>query len=173
MARTHDDCSDDRDRQVVDDIERYGWHVINISEDNGRPGWSFSIGLHHTLSHPEVIVFGLGTDLGHRVINGIGEAIQAGNRFEAEQEYADILANVRCTFKQVHKKWYKWLLGYATWYYEGDDFPVLQCIWPDKQQHYPWQPMFKAEWASLQPLLFHRDRVSARAVELIESLRET
>ena len=123
------------------------------------------------MRHPEIIVFGLGTDLGQRVINGIGDAIRAGNRFAAEQEYADILADVRCVFKPVERNWYKWVLGYARWYHKGDNFPVLQCVWPDEQQHYPWQPAFKAELAWLQPFLLHNDRVSARMVELIESMQ--
>jgi hypothetical protein len=171
MVRTLDDCVNDHDDQVINDVAQHGWHVINITEDKGRPGWSFSIGLYHTFGHPEIVVFGLGTELGHRVINGIGERIKAGNRLEAEQEYADILANVRCMFKPVHRTWHKWVLGYARWFYEGDAFPVLQCMWPDKQQHYPWEPAFKAEWAWLQPFLFHEDPVVARAVELLDSLK--
>ena len=157
---------------MLGDIAQYGWHVIGITEDKGRPGWTFSIGMYKTFGHPEIIVFGLSTGLGHRVVNGIGEAIRAGQRFEAEQEYADILADVRCIFKPVQSHWYKWVLGYARWFYEGDDFPVVQCIWPDKQQNYPWQAKFKAEWAWSQPFLFYGDPVSARAVELIESMED-
>ncbi len=167
MVRTLDDCSDEHDRQIIEDIHRCGWHVVIV--EDGRPGWSFSVGLFQTFRHPEVIVFGLGNDVGCEVINGIGAAIRAGNRFEAEQDYAEILANVRCTFKPVHQRWYQWVLGYACWYYKRDDFPVLQCLWPDKRQFYPWQPEFKAEWVWAQPLLFHEDRV-ARAVELLDSM---
>lgn len=170
MARTLADCVNERDEQVVTDVANFGWHVVNIMEENGLPGWSFSIGLFANYDHPEIVVFGLGVELGHRVINGLGERIKAGNRMEADHQYGEILANVECTFKPVQKKWYKWILGYARWYYDGNKFPVLQCIWPDKQQHYPWESKFKAEWVWAQPLLFHKDRVAARASELIESL---
>ena len=27
--------------------------------------------------------------------------------------------------------------GYARWFYKGDDFPALQCLWPDKQGRFP------------------------------------
>ena len=74
-------------------------------------------------------------------------------------------------FEPVDQAWYKYVFGYAIWFYRGIDFPVLQCVWPDKQQHYPWESAFKAEWVSAQPLLFHKDSVSARACELIESLK--
>jgi hypothetical protein len=171
MARTLADCEDDPDRKLVRDIDEYGWHVLHITAESGLPGWSFSVGLFQTFGHPEVIVFGLPPKLSQGVINGLGSRIKAGNRLVADQEYADILANVRCMFRSVQRSWYKWLLGYARWYYEGDGFPVLQCIWPDKQQHYPWEAAFKAEWACLQPFLFQEDPVAARASELIESLK--
>jgi hypothetical protein len=73
----------------------------------------------------------------------------------------------------VDRIWYKWVLGYARLFYEGDEFPVWQCVWPDKQQHYPWESAFKADWAWLQPFLFHKDRLTARAVELVESLEQS
>ena len=107
MVRILDDCSDDRDRQVLNDVAKYGWHVISITADKGRPGWTFSIGMYKTFGHPEIIVFGLNHSLGHRIVNGIGEEIRGGKRFEAEREYADILADVRCVFKPVQRQWYK------------------------------------------------------------------
>ena len=173
MVRSFDDCLDERDRKVIEDVARVGWHVINIAAERGRPGWSFSIGLFQTFGQPEVVVFGLRSELGYRVINGIGVAIKAGRRFAVDGEYPDILADVRCLFKPVQRRWYEPFLGYARWYYEGDEFPVLQCIWPDKQQNYPWQPAFKAEWAWLQPFLFHENPVIARAADLLESLEES
>jgi hypothetical protein len=171
MVRTLDDCTNDYDDEVINNIAERGWHVANVTNEKG-PGWSFSIGLYQTFGHPEIIVFGLGTELGHQVIDGLGHRIKAGNRIAAEHEYGDILANVRCIFKPVRRKWYEWLLGYARWYYEGDDFPVLQCLWPDKEQNYPWESAFKAEWAWVQPFLFHEDEVLARAAELVDSLKE-
>jgi hypothetical protein len=173
MVRTLADCADERDDQVVNDIANFGWHVVHIEPTKDAPAWSFTIGLFHTFMHPEVLMFGLDHELSHRVINGICERIKAGNRMEAELEYPDILAKVRCIFKAVHRDWYKWVLGYARWFYESDEFPVLQCVWPDKQQHYPWEPAFKAEWVWAQPLLFHADPITARATGLLESLQDS
>ena len=73
MVRTLETCSDERDEKVVRDVAQHGWHVINILEQNGCPSWSFSIGLFHTYGHPEVLIFGLGNELEHNVINGLGE----------------------------------------------------------------------------------------------------
>ena len=72
----------------------------------------------------------------------------------------------------MEKCWYDPFLGYARWFYQGDEFPVLQCIWPDKEQNYPWSPEFSRGLMWRQPLLFHTDIVKANAEELVRSLSE-
>ena len=165
-----DDNLDDSDRKLLADIDRVGWHVVMIPEEEGTPGWSFSVGLFKTFNHPEVVVFGLPLELSGQVINGIGADIQKGNTFESGQEYPEILEGVLCTFRMVARRWYRPFFGYAGWYYQGHEFPVLQCIWPDRQQHYPWQPEFKQAWLWAQPLLFESEPEPARAVRLLESM---
>jgi hypothetical protein len=32
---------------------------------------------------------------------------------------------------------YEEYLGRAVLYYENSDFPVLQCVWPDQDSHFP------------------------------------
>ncbi len=39
------------------------------------------------------------------------------------------------------------------WFYQGDEFPVLQCVWPDAGGRYPWHPQFVAGLEELQPVL--------------------
>ena len=171
MVRTlADDNLDDCDRKLLSDIDRVGWHVVMIPEEDGTPGWSFSVGLFKAFKHPEVVLFGLPLELSGEVINGIGADIQKGKRFESGQEYPDILDGVLCTFRPVVQRWYRPFLGYAGWYYRGGKCPVLQCIWPDKQQHYPCQPKFKKGWLGAQPLLFEQEPEPARVVRFLESM---
>jgi hypothetical protein len=165
-----DDNLDDCDRKLLADIDRVGWHVVMIPEEDGTPGWSFSVGLFRTFNHPEVVVFGLPLELSGEVINGIGADIRKGKVFESGQEYPEILEGVLCTFRPVVQRWYRPFLGYAAWYYRGPKFPVLQCIWPDKQQHYPWHPKFKKAWLGAQPLLFEQEPEPARVVQLLETM---
>lgn len=165
-----DDNLDGSDRKLLSDIDRVGWHVIMILEGDGTPGWSFSVGLFETFKHPEVVVFGLPLELSGQVINGIGADIQKGKTFESGQEYPEILEGVLCTYRPVLRQWYRPFLGYAMWYYRGLEFPVLQCIWPDKKQHYPWQPEFKKAWLSAQPLLFESEPEAARVVRLLQAM---
>ena len=36
------------------------------------------------------------------------------------------------------------------WFYEGADFPMLQCVWPDGTLNFPWDSEFNAQ---SQPVL--------------------
>ena len=37
--------------KVLADIAEYGWHAMNIIEDDGQPPWTFTIGLYETWKH--------------------------------------------------------------------------------------------------------------------------
>jgi hypothetical protein len=170
MVRTLADANlDDNDRQLLGDVEEHGWHVVLIADEDSVPGWAFSVGLFQTFRHPEITVFGLPVELAHHVINGIGEDIKNGKPFKAGAQYPDILEGVECAIRHVEPIWYRPFLGYATWYYHGLDFPCLQCVWPDKQQRFPWEKGFKKEWLAKQPLLFEKDPVAARTEDFLRS----
>jgi Domain of unknown function (DUF4262) len=48
---------------------------------------------------------------------------------------------------------YKEYIGCARWFYRGDNFPILQCVWPDSRYRYPWHPEYAAALALRQPVL--------------------
>jgi hypothetical protein len=159
------------DRKLIHDVHTHGWHVVLINPEHGCPGWAFSVGIFHNFRHPEIVMFGLNLALMHQLINNIGEQVRGGAVFKPDTEYADLLEAFDCAFRTVDLSWYSWVLGYARWFYEGDSFPALQCIWPDKEHHFPWQEEFKASLVGLQPLLFHADPRLARAEKLLDSMQ--
>jgi len=144
---------DDNDRKVLADIDQIGWTVIGVEADDEGPGFAFSVGLFHTLEHPEVFIMGLHTQTAHRIINHIGEAIRAGERFKAGQQYQEIIAGFSIVFTEMDRRHYREYLGYAGWFYRGPNFPVLQCVWPDKQGVFPWQPGYDSRFFQLQRVL--------------------
>jgi hypothetical protein len=144
---------DAHDRKLLADVEQHGWHVIGVQADKEGPGFAYSIGLFHTFRHHEIIIFGLAVSVMHRIINVIGEEIRKESRFEHLDETGDVLEDYNVCFRTVERKHYREYLGFARWFYQGDDFPVLQCIWPDSQHRYPWHPDFNQNLASRQPLL--------------------
>lgn len=144
---------DDGDRKLLADVQEHGWHVIGVEAGEEGPGFAYSIGMFHTFRHPEIIVFGLAVKVMHPIINTIGEQVRKGCQFEHLDEAGDVVEGYNVCFRTVEKKHYREYLGYARWFYQGDNFPVLQCVWPDKQHRYPWHADFAENLAARQPVL--------------------
>jgi len=144
---------DDDDKKVLADIEEYGWHIVQVLEDEEGPTFSYSVGMYRTLGRPEVIVIGLPIDLAKDIINGIGQGIRNGAAYTPGQEYDDILEGYKCAFVEVGSQWYREYFGYATWLYKGNDYPVVQCVWPNMKGHYPWAAEFEESLKWRQPVL--------------------
>ena len=89
------------------------------------------------------------------IINTVGSAVKAGKRFDPGGEYSDILQDpYRCAFREVDRASYRDYVGYALWFYERDPFRLVQCFWPDKDQHLPWDADCNEYVKNAQPLLF-------------------
>jgi hypothetical protein len=152
------EAQDDYDRAVLDDIRRIGWSVIQInpdSPDDPGPLYSFSVGLFHTHDHPEIILLGLKHAVAGQIINDIGGLVLLGQRFESGRAY-DGLASVPLMFVEVDPAHYRQYVGYALWLYGGPRFPMLQCVWPLKSGHFPWDEGYDRRGATIQPFLGRR-----------------
>ena len=141
------------DEKLLSDINSHGWHVLKVMADDNEPGFCYSVGLHKTFNHPEILIIGLKLDLAYSLINNIGEDIRAGKTFLSGQFYSDILDNFKCLFLDIDKSYYDEYLGYATWYYTNKNFPVLQCIYPTVKGIFPWDKNWPDDIKDLQPIL--------------------
>jgi hypothetical protein len=158
---------DELAKNLLMDVKKYGFHIVLVGgEDPSHDhppvdpplppySWAYSVGLHYSYAHPEVVTFGLSDQTLGWMISTIGKRIGVGERFEPGQNYWEIIQGHTCTFIPVAKRAYQEFIGFATWFYKGDDFPVLQCIWPDHQSRYPWHPCSQA--TTQQPDLLDED----------------
>lgn len=96
---------------------------------------------------------GLQTAIAHQLINAIGEAVCGDKNFQVGMAYKDIADGPALAFIPVLERHNRGYLGYACWFYRGDQFPALQCIWPDKQGMLPWEPGFDGRFFQQQRLL--------------------
>ncbi len=71
-------CLDPSEQKVITHVEGHGWSVTNIEERSDSVGWSFTVGLFENYKHPEVIIFGMGQDSRHRILNWIGDNVTSG-----------------------------------------------------------------------------------------------
>jgi hypothetical protein len=152
-SRTPAVAQEDRERKLASDVEEFGWHVILIPEDEEGPAFAYSVGLFKSFDHPEVVAFGLDLDVMHRLIMLIGEEVRRGRRFAGGETVSGILEGYDVRFVDVARRHYPEYLGAGSRFYEGDGFPVLQCLWPDKQGRFPTDAGFPESLRPLQPVL--------------------
>src|SRR5258706_2521773 len=160
------------DQQILQTIEEHGLQILYISEANGLPGWAFSIGLYANYRHPEIVLFGLPFDVSHQTINNVAHNVKLGKNYDAGFEYSDVFEGLTCIFHWVDKSWYPPFLGTAEWFYDGEDFPALQCFWPDKEQNYPWRSKLNKDNQFAQPLLFRQGVTAANVEGFLRSMYE-
>jgi hypothetical protein len=141
------------ERNIVADVTTYGWHVMHVMADSTGPGWSFSIGLFHTFGHPELLVFGLPSNIAQPIINDLGSRIRSGAAFAHGVTDSDVLQHHAVHFVTVPPSAFGSHLGYAVWFYGQHQFPSLQIVWPDRTGLFPWQRGFDVSLHALQPVL--------------------
>jgi hypothetical protein len=146
--------AEDNIKLVNDNIENYGCHLTLIEGDNYMPAFVYSIGLFKKFKHPEIICFGLKTDIAASIINHACDLIKNGETLTVGKLYKGFLEGFSIQFLQVDKEYFPDYVGYAGWFYNQTfDFPLLQLVWTDKQNNFPWDKDFNVNWKFKQPLL--------------------
>jgi uncharacterized protein DUF4262 len=148
-------ATDKSEQKVISDVQEHGWHVILVSPDESGPGFAFTIGLFHSYGHSEVILFGLPDKVAHSVLNLIGAGVKGGLQLHDGDRSRHFLERHECAFVAFPVTAYHDYLGYARWFYSGDGFPVLQCVWPDANGRFPWEPAAREGSKELQPVPGH------------------
>lgn len=142
---------DATEEHIQASVRQHGWWVGAIHD--GNPAFAYTIGLYRTFKHPEILIFGLPPDRMMAILNTCGELVRAGARFEAGRRAANILDEYEVEFREVAEVTsYREYVGYARWFYGGDWFPLLQCLWPDKEGRFPHSHDAPAWLVRAQPL---------------------
>jgi hypothetical protein len=150
----HINHNKEAEKRIIEDVQKYGFHKALIEDDGYLPGFVYSIGFFKTYQHPEIIIFGLKTDVMNNLIHHVGEEIKKGKRFLTGIDYEGFLSNYPIRFIEVDKEHYSDYLGYCGWFYNQTfDFPTYQLVWTDKEGKYPWEEGFFEDWKFKQPIL--------------------
>jgi hypothetical protein len=124
------------DERTISHIEEFGCSVVNVARTNHGVGWSYTIGIFDTSGKPEILTVGLPPETAHSALNEAAKRLRAGVDL-TQGRHRDLVGEVDCEFRPVGQKWLRQLMGWAIWYYKGDDFPVLQAVYPDRKNRFP------------------------------------
>jgi hypothetical protein len=147
---------DERDRKLLADVERFGWHMIHINEDKKGPAFSFSVGFYYTFQQPEILVMGLRPEVAQKILNIAAVQMVGGKTFQPFKPISDLVEGYNCVFAPIQIENYQDYLGYAIWFYRSlpAPFPAMQLIWPDKGGCFPWEPHYDTRYLKLQKPLY-------------------
>jgi len=145
---------DDGERRAIDDIRKYGVHILHIFDGEGKdPSFSYTVGLWHTHHHPEIIIIGLKEDLRHTLLNNLNYHIGHGRMFTDGLSAKDVLDGYTCYFQEFTEEHFRDYLGWDRWFYEGNNFKAVQMLWPSVHGIYPWDDQASEELKWTQPIL--------------------
>jgi Domain of unknown function (DUF4262) len=126
-------------RKVWHDIEEYGWSCIGVfrSEEDpeGFEPFSYSVGFFLHNEHPELIVVGLPNETAHSILWTLYNRISAGERFQAGDSISGVIQGFDVRLRAMPADGRP--LNVARSYFELDELPALQVIWPDEDGRFP------------------------------------
>lgn len=139
------------DERVISQIEEYGCSLISVGSDCADDfGWTYSLGIFNTCGQPELITIGLSPEVAKSCLNEVTRRMRAGIDL-ARKRQKKLISNVDCELRTVDSKWVSRLMNFSNWYNGNTAYPVLQVIYPDLQNRFPWEPGFENRF--VQPLL--------------------
>ena len=144
---------DEADRKALEDIEKYGCHIIHVMAEGELPPFSYTVGIQRSSQAPELIVVGLKQPVAHFVLNEYNRRVRDGERFSDGQFSGGFLEGFDCCFREMDRSNYREYVGWDIWLYGGESFKVLQLVYPNTSGVWPWQSEADDWFKSWQPIL--------------------
>jgi hypothetical protein len=85
------------ERQVIHNISDFGWHTVNVIEDDGHPPWTYSIGFYETWGFPELIVIDRSRATAHHILGTIALKLDVGDRPDLNATTNTLIPGARVT----------------------------------------------------------------------------
>lgn len=125
---------------------------VEVGCNPGQPGpaFSYTVGLWHNFSHPELICIGLGASAASSLLGFYVKRIASGKAPQTDLPLQDI-EGYAIQFKTCRPEAKTQYLYWATWFNSTPDYPVMQLVWQDQNSRWPWDDDFHPPAA--QPLL--------------------
>lgn len=142
--------------RLLANIQKDGWQLNAISQNDHAPNWAYSIGIYAQYGQPELVVFGLDFKTMYHIVAQYVALIEEGLIPKDKLTIDGLVEKFPCVVCNVQPQWREKLLLSANWFYHDQDYPALQCFWPDKNGLFPWDERFDRQTMKIQPLLFEQ-----------------
>jgi hypothetical protein len=145
--------TDEPERLIITNISDFGWHGINVVEDDNHPPWSYTIGFYETWGFPELIILGRSRATAHHILETIALRLEADDRPDLKATTGTLISGAQCHFLEVAERYYQDHVGFARWFYRKRHFPLYQVVWPNTDGFYPWDAGAPTSFKEWQPVL--------------------
>ncbi|MGA3540863.1 DUF4262 domain-containing protein [Micromonosporaceae bacterium DT194] len=145
---------DPRGVALQDHVQRHGWQVAGVIEEDDVPGWAYTVGLWHSYRSPEIAVLGLPTRTCMSIANLLAAKVRDGAELATGRRMDDVLKGHAVELREVRGEWLPVLFGQAVAFYRTPPLPMLQVCWPDPNEHFVWDAEASDSLHSLHPQLW-------------------
>lgn len=138
------------------DIALGGYSVAAIVADESGCDWAYSIGLHHSYGHAELLLVGLDAPIAGAIIEVLAARVAAGRRV-APGDVVGLEGGLELQAHAVDELW----CGMGDWFVLGREVmstwgrrwpESIQLVWADARGEFPERPG-DPRWLLRQPLL--------------------
>ncbi len=119
----------EEDERTISHVEEFGCSIVNVKRTEYGLCWSYTVGVFDTSWQTRNCHCGTITRDGAFCVNEAAKLLRAGVDLTTGR-HRDLIGQVDCEFRPVDRKWVEHLMGWALWYYDGDDFSVLRLSIP-------------------------------------------
>ena len=162
---------DELDQKALNNIVEYGCHVTHVYEGGGHPSFTYSIGINKTQNKPDVVIFGLKAELAHMMVNNYNKRLLEGEILQPGGLYPDFIGNFDVCFIKVSKQHYEKHFGFGLWLHEGDDFEMLQMVWPTTRGAWPWDKELSDFYKYTQPILNDKGLLNSLSPDILKKVK--
>jgi hypothetical protein len=137
-----DRCWNDTQRQELNAIAKDGCAAVKVLERNDprAPEWAYTVGLHHSYGHPEILIIGLENELTQVLLQNINSRIRDKSlSFRHGTVWNDVIVGYDCYFQRIDPVDYGEWFAANRWFYGDNNFEAVQMLWPSVSGIYPWQ----------------------------------
>lgn len=145
---------DDQEAKALADVAEHGCHVLLVREEGVLPPFAYSMGIQHSTAAPEVVVIGLRAEIAGWLVNEYLRRRREGAQFAEGAPQPDFLEGFAVRFHRVARAHYREYFGWNRWFYEGDEFDVVQLVYPSTAGVWPCDPAAPEAFRARQPLLY-------------------